>query len=407
MSKYIQINVPQMGESITSATVAGWRIQEGQSFASGAILVDLETDKVTMEVPAPSSGTLKKIAKPTGTNVVIGELLAEIEVGEVKQSLTENKVEPKQESKVVASASQSEVPLSHSKGTPPPLPSAQVMLANKGIDASQVTGSGKRGQVLKSDVINYTNQNSNLSHKTTISSNTSHVNREEIVPMSRLRQRIAERLVQAKQTAAILTTFNEVDMTNAMELRKKYKDAFIEKYGAPLGFMSIFIKASIHALKFVPSVNAEIRGTDIVYKNYYDISVAVGGPKGLVVPVLRNVDGMNFADIEKELARLAEKVKLSTIELQDLEGGTFTISNGGIFGSMLSTPILNPPQVGILGMHNIVKRPVVLNDEIVIRPIMYIALSYDHRLIDGKEAVTFLLKVKEAVEDPQRILLGI
>ena len=225
--------------------------------------------------------------------------------------------------------------------------------------------------------------------------------------MSRLRLRIAERLVQAKQTAAILTTFNEVDMTNVMELRKKYKDSFTEKFGVPLGFMSIFIKAAIYALKAVPSVNAEIRDTNIIYKNFCDISVAVSGPKGLVVPVIRNADNLDFAEIESELSRLAEKVKKGNIELSELEGGTFTISNGGIFGSMLSTPILNPPQVAILGMHNIVKRAVVINDQIVIRPIMYLALSYDHRLIDGKEAVTFLVKIKDVIENPATLLLGV
>ena len=459
MGKIIEIKVPQMGESITSATVAGWRIKENDNVNANAILVDLETDKVTMEIPTPISGVLKKILKTQGTNVLIGEVLCTIEEGTGAGGATAGGVGPSvgaPASGTVAGDKGSVGGATADGGSPTPAsdiggavgdgvalsntigaksvgskniggeiqnensnfsPSAERLIKENNLDYSKIQGTGIHNQILKSDVINFIS-NQKVSNNTNTLENTNYTNnlkeientnleKEKIVPMSRLRLRIAERLVQAKQTAAILTTFNEVDMTNVMELRKKYKDSFTTKYGVPLGFMSIFIKAAIYALKAVPSVNAEIRDTNIIYKNFYDISVAVSGPKGLVVPVIRNADNLDFAEIEIELARLAEKVKKGNIELSDLEGGTFTISNGGIFGSMLSTPILNPPQVAILGMHNIVKRAVVVNDQIVIRPIMYLALSYDHRLIDGKEAVTFLVKIKDVIENPATLLLGV
>ena len=402
-----EIKVPTMGESITEATVAEWHVQPGAYCRSGEILVELETDKVTLEVPSPSDGTLQEIKHQTGDTVAVGDILALLQEG------------PLQDRQKQSSSKQPSPPKTAPHSTPEPVtppkaspsqknevlaPGAARFASEYGLDPSKIQGSGKRGQVTKEDLVR--------SRSTPSPSFTSPVSspeeRERIVPMSRLRKRIAERLVEAQKTSAILTTFNEIDMSNSMEMRKSYKEMFQKKYGVGLGFMSIFTKASIHALKEIPAVNAEIREDQIIYKNYYDIGVAVGGPKGLVVPVIRDAGRLSFAEIEIEIMRLAKRAQEGTIELSEMEGGTFTISNGGIYGSMLSTPILNPPQSGILGMHNIVKRPVVIQgDEIVIRPIMYIALSYDHRIIDGKEAVSFLVKVKEAVEDPERMLLEI
>lgn len=292
------------------------------------------------------------------------------------------------------------------------MPAAQRLMSESGIPAGTVGGTGKGGQVLKEDVVRHLEKGpaataSAAPPPAVRRTGGSSGERERVVPMSRLRQRIAERLVEAQQTAAILTTFNEVDMGNLMEMRSRYKDAFKEKHEVGLGFMSFFVRACIEALRAYPAINAEIRGTDIIYKNYFDVGVAVGGPKGLVVPIIRDADQLSFAGIESEIMRLALKVKDGSIALSELEGGTFTISNGGIYGSMLSTPILNPPQSGILGMHNIVKRPVVVNDQIVIRPVMYLALSYDHRIVDGKEAVSFLVRVKECIESPERMLLEV
>ncbi|MBW7858160.1 MAG: 2-oxoglutarate dehydrogenase complex dihydrolipoyllysine-residue succinyltransferase, partial [Leptonema sp. (in: Bacteria)] len=300
-------------------------------------------------------------------------------------------------------------------------PGARRLAAESGVDTAQVAGSGLRGQVTKPDIVNHLEQKSEskptptqppakptaAAAATPSRQRNENIAREEVVSMSRLRQRIAERLVEAQQTAAILTTFNEVDMSGMMDMRSRFKDVFEKKHGVKLGFMSFFVKAVIAALKEYPAVNAEMRGTDLIYKNYYDIGVAVGGPKGLVVPVVRDCDLRSMAEIEIEIARLANRVKEGSISLDEMTGGTFTISNGGIYGSMMSTPILNPPQAGILGMHNIVKRAVVVNDQIVIRPMMYLALSYDHRIIDGKEAVSFLVKVKECIENPERILLEV
>ncbi len=403
--------MPPMGESITEATVMDWRFAVGAVVKSGDILVELETDKVTLEVPAPSSGVLKEIKQDSGANVKIGDLLALLEEKAVEQTKTQRSAAdseaplppPSQEEGAAASSLQNKT-----------LAQGAARLAlEKGIDISQIQGSGKRGQVTKSDIVHYLDKQEapqkTQAPQLSFSQDEGRENREELVAMSRLRQRIAERLLHSQHETATLTTFNEIDMHNAIALRKRYKEEFKEKYGVNLGFMSLFIKAVIATLKEIPSVHAQIREHHIVYKNYYDISVAVGGPKGLVVPVIRNADQLSFAEIEKEIARLAQKVKESTIELHELEGGSFTISNGGIYGSMLSTPILNPPQSAILGMHNIVKRPVVLanTEEIVVRPIMYVALSYDHRIIDGKEAVSFLVKVKEKIEHPERILLSL
>lgn len=403
-----EIKVPPMGESITEATVADWHVQAGEGFASGDILVELETDKVTMEVPAPVAGTLTEIKKQSGETVQLDEVLAIIEEGAAPAAVSAS---PSPENAAPATqAPPSSTPATAANPNPNVPPGAARLAAENNVDPASVQGTGLRGQVRKADVVNHLEKGGSAAATPAASAPVRRMvdgPREEVKPMSRLRQRIAERLVEAQHNAAILTTFNEVDMSRVMALRSQYKEKFKEKYGVGLGFMSFFAKASVEALREIPAINAEIRGTDIVYKNYYDIGVAVGGPRGLVVPIVRNADQLSFAEFESELGRLAVKVRDGQIALEDLEGGTFTMSNGGIYGSMMSTPILNPPQSGILGMHNIVKRPVVVNDEIVIRPMMYIALSYDHRIVDGKEAVTFLVRVKECIENPERLLLEI
>jgi len=403
----IEIKVPPMGESITEATVASWHKNIGDPIKQGEILVELETDKVTMEVPSPTDGILKEIIKKTGETVHLDEILAIVEEGVIEASSTKTEkpsTDDSQKEKVPT-----ELP-----------PSVKRLIEEYHLDPSKIKGTGKHGQITKEDVLLYLENQKpreevNKQEKTVIEeikkdisfTTTKRDLKEEIVPMSKLRQRIAERLVEAQHTAAILTTFNEADMSKIIEYRQKYQEIFQKKYGIKLGFMSFFVKACVQALKEFPAVNAEIRDKNIVYKYYYDIGVAVGGPKGLVVPVVRNADQLSFAEIELEIARLAQKVHNGTITLEELSGGTFTISNGGIYGSMMSTPILNPPQVGILGMHNIVKRAVVVDDQIVIRPMMYLALSYDHRIIDGKEAVSFLVRVKECVENPERMMFEI
>lgn len=401
----IEIKVPPLGESITEATIASWHKKEGDFAKQGEILLELESDKVTMEVPSPVNGKISKILKNTGDNVKIEEVLAILEESDTK--------EPPQ----MQSLLKEDLPKEKKNETLPP--SVRRLISENNLDANQIPGTGKNQQITKGDVLNFLeqkkkqeNEQSQLIKQTdgvvakALLSN--ELKREEkIVPMSKLRQRIAQRLVEAQHTAAILTTFNEADMSKIMEIRQKYNEKFQQKYGVKLGFMSFFVKACIIALKEFPAVNAEIRDQNIVYKYYYDIGVAVGGPRGLVVPVIKNADLLSFAEIELEISRLANKVREGTITIEELTGGTFTISNGGIYGSMMSTPILNPPQVGILGMHNIVKRPVVVEDQIVIRPMMYLALSYDHRIIDGKEAVSFLVRVKECVENPDRMLFEI
>lgn len=390
----VEIKVPPMGESISEATVAGWRKKPGDPVAAGDVLVELETDKVTMEVPAPSAGVLLNIVKKSGEVVRLGETLATLDESAVAAAPAAAPAAPPAVQAPAAPAQNTTL-----------APGAARLAEQSGVQPSQIQGTGIRGQVRKEDIVNHLEKSTpDVPPGKTRATN---FQRETIQPMSALRKKIAERLVQAQHTAAILTTFNEVDMHKLMELRGRYKDAFKEKHGVSLGFMSFFTKACIEALKQYPAVNAEIRGTDIVYKNYYDIGVAVGGPRGLVVPVVRNADLLSFAETEKEISRLAVKVKDGNISLDDLTGGTFTISNGGVYGSMLSTPILNPPQSGILGMHNIVKRPVVVEDQIVVRPVMYLALSYDHRIIDGKEAVGFLVRVKECIENPERMLLDV
>ncbi|WP_061234503.1 2-oxoglutarate dehydrogenase complex dihydrolipoyllysine-residue succinyltransferase [Leptospira interrogans] len=415
----VEIKVPEMGESITEATIANWVKKEGESVKQDEILLELETDKATMEVPAPSSGVLQKIHKKAGETVKVKEIIGLIDSSATASSPSTSA--PTNSAQTTQTSGNGTI-----NETLPP--AVRKLIEDNGLNPASITGSGKNGQITKEDVLKAieTKATSSVSNasvnvgtpaavkatltlpeipKAVPSVRRTDLPRENVVSMTRLRKVIAERLVSAQHNAAILTTFNEVDMSAVMELRNRYKDKFKEAHNVSLGFMSFFTKAAIHALKTIPAINAEIRGSDIVYKNYYDIGVAVGGPKGLVVPVVRDADLLSFAGVEQEIIRLANRVKDGKIELAEMEGGTFTISNGGIYGSMMSTPILNPPQSGILGLHNIVKRAVVVNDQIVIRPMMYLALSYDHRIVDGKEAVTFLVKVKEAIEDPSRLLL--
>ncbi|PJZ44830.1 2-oxoglutarate dehydrogenase complex dihydrolipoyllysine-residue succinyltransferase [Leptospira brenneri] len=409
----IEIKVPEMGESVTEATISAWTKKEGDAVKVDEVLAILETDKVSLEIPAPTSGVLKSITKKVGDVVHVRDIIGAIEEGAVAST-------PASSSAPAPKAETSAPQPNTGKVNEDLPPAAKKLIEENKLDVSKITGTGRNGQITKEDVILFmekggANAASAAAPKAAASPeipkavvvSTNSGPRETVVPMTKLRQTIANRLVSAQHTAAILTTFNEVDMSPIMELRSKYKDKFKETHGVGLGFMSLFTKAVVAALKAYPAINAEIRGTDIVYKNFYDIGVAVGGPKGLVVPIVRNADLLSFAGVEQEIARLAGKVKDGKISLEDMEGGTFSISNGGVYGSMMSTPILNPPQSGILGMHNIVKRAVVVNDQIVIRPMMYLALSYDHRIVDGKEAVQFLVKIKEMVEDPTRLLFEV
>lgn len=401
MSEHKEIKVPPLGESVSEGTIARWVKKEGQAVVADEILVELETDKVTLEVTSPASGVLSKINHPEGTNVEVGQILGLVEVGAeaVAESVIEEiKEEIREEVHAIetkaASAMHSRVEVAVQNG-----PAVRKMAEENNINVAAVAASGKDGRVTKGDVINFMENPVAAAPARTVEA------REERVKMTRLRQRIAERLKGAQNTAAILTTFNEVDMTNVIEMRNRYKESFEKKHGVKLGFMSFFVKAAIQALKEIPEVNAEINGDEIIYKNYYDIGVAVSAPQGLVVPVVRDADAMNFADVEKEIARLGGRARDGKLGIDEMTGGTFTVSNGGIFGSLMSTPILNSPQTGILGMHKTQDRPVAINGQVVIRPMMYIALSYDHRLIDGKEAVTFLIRIKESIENPERLLL--
>jgi 2-oxoglutarate dehydrogenase E2 component (dihydrolipoamide succinyltransferase) len=431
-----KIVVPALGESITEATVAKWLKNTGDSVDADEPIVELETDKVNLEVPSPITGVLSEINSKDGSVVEVGALLGSVSENgsSVKPSPTKNeevkkeeikpsennviKLDPiKKEPKVFEETPKEEEP------TEKPLvlteevveetpkfnntqnqtlsPAVRKIVAENKIDLATVQGSGKDGRVLKGDLISMMGANPKPSERKI------QYGQEERIKMTRLRQTIAKRLKQAQENAALLTTFNEVDMTNIMEMRKENQEDFQSRYNIKLGFMSFFVKACVVALKNFPAVNAEIDGDEIVYKNYYNISFAVGTDKGLVVPVLRNADELSFADIEKNIKEISEKARDGKLTIEDLQGGTFTISNGGVYGSMLSTPILNLPQSGVLGMHNIVERPVVVDGEIKIRPIMYLALSYDHRIIDGKESVSFLKMIKENLEDPRRLFLDI
>jgi 2-oxoglutarate dehydrogenase E2 component (dihydrolipoamide succinyltransferase) len=405
-----EIRVPTLGESVTEATIGSWYKKVGDTVATDEALVELETDKVTLEVPAPAGGTLTEITAKEGDTVEVNALLGQIAEGAVAPAPA-----AKEEAAPAAKVAEPEpapAPAAASGTDMPPAPSAAKMLEENKIAADQVAGSGKRGQVLKGDVINALASGSAAAPAQAPAvarapSPGDDEAREERVKMTRLRQTIARRLKDAQNTAAMLTTYNEVDMTAVMALRKKYKELFEKKHGVKLGFMGFFTKAVCHALKEIPAVNAEIDGTDIIYKNFCHVGVAVGTDKGLVVPVVRDADQMSIAEIEQEIGRLGLAARNGELSMADMQGGTFTISNGGVYGSLMSSPILNSPQSGILGMHKIQERPIALGGQVVIRPMMYLALSYDHRIVDGKDAVTFLVRVKDSLEDPERLVLDL
>jgi 2-oxoglutarate dehydrogenase E2 component (dihydrolipoamide succinyltransferase) len=413
----IEIKVPALGESVSEATVGRWFKKVGDAVKADEPLVELETDKVTAELPSPAAGVLVEIKVETGTTVAIGTVLGAIREGAAAVAAASAAAEAAPVA--AAQAAKSGAPM-------PPSPAARKILEEKGIPEASVQGSGKRGQVLKEDAVRADSTGTAVAKAPTAATASStyvgmvssappatmrapslpdDAAREERVRMSRLRQTIARRLKDAQNTAAMLTTFNDVDMSAVMKLRNEYKELFEKRHGTKLGFMGFFVKACIQALKEIPAVNAEIDGQDIVYKNYYHVGVAVGTDKGLVVPVLRDADLLNLAETEKRIADFGRRARDGKLSIEEMQGGTFTISNGGVYGSMMSTPILNAPQSGILGMHRIEERPVVRAGQIVVRPMMYLALSYDHRIVDGKEAVTFLVRVKECLEDPQRFVL--
>ncbi|KPF80975.1 dihydrolipoamide succinyltransferase [alpha proteobacterium AAP38] len=402
-----EIKVPTLGESVTEATVARWLKKVGDAINVDDPLVELETDKVTLEVNAQAAGTLAEIVAAEGTNVAVGALLGVIGAG--------SGAAPAPAAAAPAPAVAAAAPTPAAVQSAPVMPAAAKIAADNGIDTGAIAGTGKDGRVTKGDVLAAIDTPKAAAPAPAPapkaapapSGPRAKADREERVRMTRLRQRIAERLKEAQNTAAMLTTFNEVDMTNVIAMRNQLKDAFEKKHGVKLGFMSFFVKACLVALKELPAVNAEIDGTDLVYKNYYDIGVAVGTPQGLVVPVVRDADKLSFAGVEKTIGELGKKARDGKLSMEDLSGGTFTISNGGVYGSLMSTPILNTPQSGILGMHKTMDRAVVVNGKVEVRPMMYLALSYDHRIIDGREAVTFLVRVKECIENPERILLDV
>ena len=398
----MELIVPTLGESITEATVSKWLKKVGDSFDADEPLVEIETDKITVEVPAPSAGSISEIKVEEGADINIGGVLAIL--GDQKISKTssaskdiskkETVVEEKKEEKI-----SKEVEITPAGDNAKLSPSVQKLIAENDLSADKISSSRTDGRLTKGDVFNFM---SNPSSKSTSSKE-----REEVVKMSKIRKTIATRLKESQNTAAILTTFNEVDMSEIMQVRDSKKEDFVERYGVKLGFMSFFVKAVVSSLQEFPAVNAEIRDENIIYKNHFDIGIAVGTEKGLVVPVLKDADTMTFGDIEKNIVELSTKAKEGSLTMDDLTGGTFTISNGGVYGSMLSTPIINRPQSGILGMHNIQKRAVVVDDKIVIRPMMYLAFSYDHRIIDGKESVGFLVSIKNLLENPSKLILGV
>ena len=400
-----EVRVPTLPESVTDATVLTWHKQPGDPVAQDENLLDLETDKVVLEVPSPVDGVLGEIKAEAGAVVTSDDVLAVIEAGAAKPAAA---AAPQ----VAAAAPAEPQPPAAAQDSPVLTPAVRRLIKELSIDPSKIQGSGKDGRILKSDVMRYLDEQKKQDEAADIEASipkeaAADTRSEKRVPMSRLRARVAERLVEAQQTAAILTTFNEVDLYEVMQLRKRYRDSFEKEHGVRLGFMSFFVKATIEALKKFPVVNASVDGSDIVYHNYFDIGIAVGSPRGLVVPILRDPDQLSFAEIEKTIKEFGKKAQDGSLSYDDLTGGTFTISNGGVYGSMLSTPILNPPQSAILGMHNIVERPVVIDGEVVVRPMMYLALSYDHRIIDGREAVQTLVTIKQSLEDPARLLLNL
>jgi 2-oxoglutarate dehydrogenase E2 component (dihydrolipoamide succinyltransferase) len=423
----VELKVPSVGESITEVQVGEWLKNVGDSVRQDDVVVMLETDKVTVELPAPVSGTISQILLKPGTSANVGDIVGYMEEGPVAAAAPAAKKEEKKKDEKkpeaakaapAAKSSQQVASVPNAPATKAPevandLPAARVMPAAQraasaaGVAASEVAPTGPGGRVLKEDVQRHVQALKAPAPAPSPSPVSGDERLEDVVPMTQIRKRIAARLVEAQQTAALLTTFNEVDMGAVQDLRKQYQEAFTAKYGIKVGFMSFFVKAAVDALRQFPAVNAEVRGTDIVYHNYCDIGVAVGGGKGLVVPIIRNAERLSFADIEKTIAEFGQRAKANTLKLDDLTGGTFTISNGGVYGSLLSTPIVNPPQSGILGLHAIQDRAVVVNGEIKVRPMMYVALTYDHRIVDGREAVSFLKRIKDAIEQPARMLLEV
>ena len=400
----IEVRVPALGESVTEATIATWFKQAGDTVAIDEMLCELETDKVTVEVPSPAAGTLQEIVAQEGSTIEVGALLA---------TLSEGSSDADAAASSAPAASSTVAPAAK---TPPAdkdvqdAPSARKMMAEHNIASDAITGTGKDARVMKEDVQEYIATSAAPPAQAAPSAQAlapQNAAREERVQMTRLRQTIARRLKDSQNTAAMLTTYNEVDMSAVMDLRAEYKELFAKKHGVKLGFMSFFTKACCHALHEVPEVNAEIDGTDIVYKNYVNMGIATGTPTGLVVPVIRGADQLSFAEIEKAIAQKGARARDGKLSMEELQGGSFTISNGGVYGSLMSSPILNPPQSGILGMHKIQERPIAVDGQVVIRPMMYLALSYDHRIVDGKGAVTFLVRVKEALEDPRRLLMDL
>ena len=401
----VDIKVPTLGESVTEATIAKWKKAVGEAVVADEVIVELETDKITMEVNATASGVLTSITMPEGSTVAVGQVIGAIDPAATASASANASPAP-------ASAAAPAVPPAATSSSVVAMPSAAKLASEQGIDTATIAGTGKDGRVTKGDVLQATNAAPAIAQapapapRPILTGVTSDGRpREERVKMTKLRQKIAERLKMAQNTAAMLTTFNEVDMSAVIAARAKYKDSFEKRFGVRLGFMSFFVKACVEALREFPSVNAEISGDEIIYKNHYDIGIAVGGGQGLVVPVVRDCDALNFAEIERRITDFGLRARDGKLSVDELSGGTFTITNGGLYGSLMSTPIINPPQSAILGMHKIMDRAMVVNGQVVARPMMYVALSYDHRVIDGREAVSFLVRVKEFLEDPQSLLL--
>lgn len=392
----IELKVPEVGESVTEVQIGSWLKAEGEGIGADEALVEIESDKATVEVPAPTSGVISKILKQAGELAEVGEVIALLEEGAAPTA-----------SPAAASATASAAAGGGQASGGHVMPAAARAMATEGVAAADVRGTGPGGRVLKEDVQRAAAAPQRTEAPDAPMPRPAGSREEEVVPMSMLRRRIAQNLVKAQQTAALLTTFNEIDMGAVMALRKEYKESFADRYGIKLGFMSFFVKAAVDALKLVPSVNAEVRDEQIVYRHYNDIGIAVGGGRGLVVPVLRNAESLSFAEVELSIADYGRRAQDNKLTMDELTGGTFTISNGGVYGSLLSTPIVNPPQSGILGLHAIQERPVAIDGKVEIRPMMYVALTYDHRLVDGREAVTFLKRIKECVENPQRMLLEV
>jgi 2-oxoglutarate dehydrogenase E2 component (dihydrolipoamide succinyltransferase) len=403
------VRVPTLGESVTEATVATWFKQPGDKINMDEMLCELETDKVTVEVPSPATGIMGDIVAQEGSVVSMDALLTTVSEGGIEKSENKKKQAEQKDSNIVKA--DTETKSIYQNPNIENAPSAKKLMAENKISADKIVGSGKDGRIMKDDVLKAVQSVAiETTEKNPISrapSSVEDADREERVKMTRLRQTIAKRLKDSQNTAAMLTTYNEIDMTEVMSLRNEFKDLFEKKHNTKLGFMSFFTKACCHALNEVPEVNAEIDGTDVIYKNYVHMGIAAGTPTGLVVPVIRNADSMSFAEIEKSISEKGKRARDGKLSIDEMQGGTFTISNGGVYGSLMSSPILNPPQSGILGMHKIQDRPMAINGEVVIRPMMYLALSYDHRIVDGKGAVTFLVRVKEALEDPRRLLMDL